>query len=76
MNNARRKELAKVQDELIKLQERLQEIAEEEEGYRDNLPENMQDGEKYEKANAACDDLSAAVDALEEAISNIEDACE
>ena len=48
----------------------------EEEEYRDNIPENMQESERYEKADEACDNLSSAVDSLEEAISSIEAAIE
>lgn len=44
--------------------------------YRDNIPENMQESERYEKADEACDNLSSAVDSLEEAISSIEAAIE
>ena len=48
----------------------------EEEEYRDNIPENLQGGERYEKAEAACDSLSAAVDGIEDILSSIEEACE
>ena len=48
----------------------------EEEEYRDNIPENMQESERYEKADEACDNLSEAVDNLEEVISSIEAAIE
>lgn len=47
---------------------------EEEEEYRDNMPENMQGSEKYEKADAAVDAISAAYDALEAADSDMEEA--
>ena len=46
------------------------------EEYRDNIPENMQESERYEKADEACDNLSSAVDSLEEVISSIEAAIE
>ena len=44
--------------------------------YRDNIPENMQESERYEKADEACANLSEAVDNLEEVISSIEAAIE
>ena len=48
----------------------------EEEEYRDNMPENLQGSERYEAADAAVDNMSSAVDALDEAISSIESAQE
>ena len=41
MNKQRRKEIEDLHDELQNLQERLETIMEEEEEYKDNLPENM-----------------------------------
>lgn len=38
-----------------------------EENYRDNIPENMYGGYKYEAADEACDNLSYAIDYLNEA---------
>ena len=40
----------------------------EEEDYRDNIPENMQGGDRYERADEACDNLSYAYDYISEAI--------
>ena len=49
-------------------------LQEEEEEYRDNIPENMQGGERYEQAEAACDALSEAVDSISPAIDSINEA--
>ncbi len=46
----------------------------EQEEYRDNMPENLQGSERYEKADEACDNLRGALDSLEEAINYIEEA--
>lgn len=43
----------------------LTEALDEEETYRDNMPENLQSGERYEKAENACDSLDSAVSSLE-----------
>ncbi|MBM6886191.1 hypothetical protein [Pseudoflavonifractor phocaeensis] len=40
------------------------------------MPENLQGSERYEAADAAVDNMSSAVDALDEAISSIESAQE
>ena len=39
-----------------------------EESYMDNIPENLQESIRYEKAEAACDNLENAVDYLDYAI--------
>lgn len=49
-------------------------LQEEEEGYRDSIPENMQSGERYEQAESACDSLSDARDSISEAIDSINEA--
>lgn len=46
----------------------------EEEEYADNMPENMQDGEKYDKAYEVAEMLSDADDLIGEAIDKIREA--
>lgn len=60
------------------LEERLQDISEDigfvlsdEEYYRDNLPENLQGGRRYEAAEEACDALQDAIDSLDYAIMHV-----
>lgn len=38
----------------------------EEESYMDNMPENMQSGYKYQKAEDACNNIENAIDALDD----------
>lgn len=76
MNKIRRKNLQSIIDQLEGLRDSIEDLQSEEEAYRDNIPENMQDSERYEKADAACSNLSDAVDELEEVISSIEAAKE
>ena len=76
MNKIRRKNLQAIIDQLEEPKCSLEDLQAEEEEYRDNIPENMQESERYEKADEACDNLSSAVDSLEEAISIIEAAIE
>ena len=40
------------------------------------MPENMQYGEHWEKADEACDNMGEAIDELENAIASIGDATE
>ena len=76
MNKARRKALDEVISKIEEAKELLENLQAEEEEYRDNMPENLQGSERYEAADAAVDDMSSAVDALDEAISSIESAQE
>lgn len=76
MNKARRKALDEVISKIEEAKELLGNLQAEEEEYRDNMPENLQGSERYEAADAAVDNMSSAVDALDEAISSIESAQE
>lgn len=76
MNKARRKALDEVISKIEEAKELLETLQAEEEEYRDNMPENLQGSERYEAADAAVDNMSSAVDALDEAISSIESAQE
>ena len=76
MNKARRKALDEVISKIEEAKELLENLQAEEEEYRDNMPENLQGSEWYEAADAAVDNMSSAVDALDEAISSIESAQE
>lgn len=76
MNNPRRKQLNNIVESLNELKEDLEALLSEEEEYRDNIPENLQGSERYEKADNACDSIQYAIDNIEEAVSNIEEATE
>lgn len=69
MNRQRRKALQDIIDQLETL------LAEEED-YRDHFPENLQNSERYERTEAICENLSGAVDEMEQAASDMEDAIE
>lgn len=80
MNKPRRKQIQEVIDKLGSLQSEMEALIEEiesiqsdEEDYRDNMPENLQGSERYERADAACDALASARDTLEESKDNIDD---
>ena len=74
MNALRRKRLARISDQLEILKAELEDLLQDEEEARDNIPEGLQESPIYEKADKACDDLEAAIDSLEEALSSIEEA--
>jgi len=74
MNRIRRKQLTDLIDRLYVIQADLEILKDEEEEARDNIPENMQDSERYEAADAACENLDSALSSLEEMIEYIEEA--
>ena len=65
--------LEAVQGEMESLLDDIQAVIDEETEYRDNIPENMQGGERYEMADSACDSLQSAYDTLESAKDNLDD---
>ena len=76
MNKARRKQLDEIYSKLEEIKTDLEGVSAEEEEYRDNMPENLQNSERYQVADAAVSELECAVDSLDEALSSIETAQE
>lgn len=64
--------LEAVQGEMESLLDDIQAVIDEETEYRDNIPENMQGGERYEMADSACDSLQSAYDTLESRRSRVQ----
>ena len=80
MNNARRKTINGILTRLIKISEEMESILsdielvkDEEEECFDNIPENLQESDRYQAAEAAVDNLNAAYDLWQEAFESIED---
>lgn len=72
MNQDRRKEIA---DALAKLMEAISIIEtakDEEQEYFDNMPENLQQGERGQAAESAAEALSEAYDSMESARESLE----
>lgn len=88
MNKDRRKELGRAIEIANRLKGEMEEpisiiqtAKDEEEEYRDNMPESLQSSDRYQTADAAVDALDSAVSSLEEldldeVISNLETASE
>lgn len=74
MNRERRKNIQSIIDQLEELMGSIELVQDEEEEYRDNIPENLQGSERYETADEAVGNLEAAVSSLEEVISYLEEA--
>ena len=74
MNKARRKEIDSVIATLEEAKERLESIRDDEQEYYDTMPENFQYGEKGEAAEEAVSNPDYAIDQIDEAIDNAEQA--
>lgn len=70
MNKTRRKQ---IQDAIAKIETLVQNILDEEEEAFSNMPEGLQASENGMISEEAQDNLASAIDALEEAISYLED---
>ena len=73
MNKQRRREIIEVIKRIEKIVSSI--LSDEEEAF-DNMPENLQNSERGDISQDAQDNLSWAVDSLEEAISYLEEASE
>lgn len=76
MNKERRKSLREIQSKLESLGQDLEALKEEEEEYRDNMPENLQESERYQRADEVCNLLMEALENLDNAYQQIEEAVE
>lgn len=72
MNNIRRKTLKTILEEIEEIKNRLEDVLSEEEEAFDNIPENLQGTERYEKAEEIISYLEDAISELDESISSIE----
>lgn len=83
MNNIRRNEIKKVVERIYKLQELAEEIKndlelikDEEEDYRDNIPENLQESDRYYASEEASENLEESIDILDTIINELTDSAE
>lgn len=74
MNKLRRKALNALIERIDDIYSELEALADEERDYRDNMPENLQNSERYEAADVAVSSLEDALDNLDSAKSSIEEA--
>lgn len=74
MNNIRRKAIGKIQEQLDELRSTLQDVLDEEQECFDNIPENLWGSERYEKADEALENLTSAMDSIEEAVDYLTEA--
>lgn len=81
MNNIRRKEIREIMEQLYEAEAKLVDaydwiiqVNEQEEEYRDNIPENLQGSERYDASEEASSNMESAYDLLDGLSENIMDA--
>ena len=76
MNNKRRAQLGEAKELINKALAIASAVLDDEENCMDNLPENLQGSEKYEKMEEAVSSLEELIEHLEEAIESANEAAE
>lgn len=76
MNTERRKEIDKARGMIEEAKSILDQCENDEREYFDNMPENMQSGDKGQRAESAAEALNEAVGELENALGNLDTAVE
>lgn len=71
MNDTRRKAIKEVMDRLETIKEDLECIIEEEDEYRDNMPDNLKNSERYETSEMDSSYLSEVLESVESAIGDL-----
>ena len=74
MNKNRKKRIADLRERIDIIKNELEEVMEEEQDARDNLPNNLQDSEKAEKMDDTIGSIEYAIGNLEETIENLDEA--
>lgn len=76
MNNTRRKQIKSIIEKLSEIKNEIETVTEDEEEYLDNIPESLQESERYEKSEVALENLNNASDTIDELIKYLEEAME
>ena len=74
MNKQRRKELEALAEKVRELMGKIEDLKSEEEEYMDNMPESLQQSEKYYAAESAVDFMDSALTGLEDIAGQLEEA--
>lgn len=76
MNKERRKQIGEVRDKLESAKAEIEDLQNEEQEYYDNMPEGFQNGEKGERTQAAIDALEEAATEIGTALEKLDEAAE
>lgn len=72
MNAARRKEVEDIVARLSAVKGDLERIRDDEQGYYDNIPENLQSGQNATNSETASERIESALNSVEEAVQELE----
>ena len=72
MNKARRAKLNAIINALNDLRSDLELVHDEEQDVMDNMPESLQESERYERMEEAVDNMDDALSSLEDAVDSLE----
>ena len=73
MNNTRRQEIHSIINEIENLKDIVENILQDEDIYRDLMPENLCGSSRYEKSEEASQNLELAISNLEETMDYLEE---
>ena len=73
MNKLRRKKIADIVNSISIMRDKLDVIKDEEEDAMYNIPENLQNSDRYQECEEAVDSLDSAISAIDEAIDYLSD---
>lgn len=76
MNDQRRKAIEEIIEQISVIRDDLETHKEDEEEYRDNIPENLQGSTRFEKADEAANNLQEALDSIDSGIESMQSAIE
>jgi predicted nucleic acid-binding Zn-ribbon protein len=76
LNKIRRNEVNNLITQLEEVKEHIEQVASDEQDYMDGMPENLQESEKYTKAEEAVSYLEEAAESIEDAIERLGSAIE
>lgn len=73
MNKQRRKAIEDIVTDIRLKLEELEALKDEEEEYKDNIPENLQGTERYERAEECVYGLQEVIDDIDRALDNVDE---
>ena len=73
MNNTRRKQLRKLAEQIAIETDEINDLISEEEEYKDNMPENLQETDRYYDSETAVDAMTEVANLLSEATDKLQE---
>ena len=74
MNKERRNTLYKLIEEIRKIRDDIEYEKDQEDDYRDSMPENLQYGERYDRSEECSDAMENLIEAIDDGTEELEEA--